>query len=214
MTGWLGNPAPWHLLCGDNTPASPPSPAVPLPHPSPCPSEPSPSKAVAVPPTSARALGGSLFRGHKAPLILCSAPSHVTGGRAALAGSSRRSPTRRWVSPPLPLFPQPRTGRRALRCPGRPAAPVAGGGAGSRICLPPSHPGPARWDSSHPERVAAGAQPPCGAQIFGLGEKKKALCAQLSLCKCLASRAEGPGPPQRDFLGGAHFPSARGFPGL
>lgn len=57
----------------------------------PCPSEPVlPPKAVAGPPTSARALGGSLFRGHKAPLILCWAPSHVT----RWAGRTRERPAR------------------------------------------------------------------------------------------------------------------------
>lgn len=54
-----------------------------------CPAEPPsagrPSRSL---PTSARALGGSLFLGHKAPLILCSAPSHVT----RWAGRARRRP--------------------------------------------------------------------------------------------------------------------------
>lgn len=51
-----------------------------------------------------RALGGSLFRGHKAPLILCSARSHVT----RWAGRALRRPAQpvaaAGVSPPLPLF--------------------------------------------------------------------------------------------------------------
>ena len=85
-SGWLGNWAPWHFLGtrggGDcrGRPLSPPAPP-PSAAPCPAPSAGRPSRSL---PTSARALGGSLFLGHKASLILCSAPSHVTrwAGRA------------------------------------------------------------------------------------------------------------------------------------
>ncbi|KAH0518699.1 Septin-9 [Microtus ochrogaster] len=48
-------------------------------------------RAVLSPPTSLpHTLGGSLFRGHKAPLILCSAPSHVTRWAGRSAPASRQ----------------------------------------------------------------------------------------------------------------------------
>lgn len=93
MTGWWGT----QLLVTDAAPRAavgcrpaPPLSACPLLlcSPGPAPRSPFPrslpAKAIAVPPTSARALGGFLFLRHKAPLILRSAPSHVTrwAGRA------------------------------------------------------------------------------------------------------------------------------------
>lgn len=103
-SGWLGQWASWRSSGTANAPgwgwlpggpllsACPPPPhsrRTPRPAPSCCPAEPHsagrPSRSL---PTSARALGGSLFLGHKAPLILCSAPSHVT----RWAGRERRRP--------------------------------------------------------------------------------------------------------------------------
>lgn len=71
-----------------------------------------------------RALGGSLFLGHKAPLILCSAPSHVTrwAGRGSPASSAARL-SAAGVSP-CSLFSQPRTvGSGAFRWCGCPVGP-------------------------------------------------------------------------------------------
>lgn len=91
---------------------------------------------------------------------------------------------------------------------------MAGGGAGSSGCLPPSHPGPA--GGTAPAR--RGAEGRGSASTRGPGSRspseEKGFVRHSYLCKYLASGAEGRGPPRRDFLGGVSFPFARGFPGL
>lgn len=152
----------------------------------------------AVPPTSAAlwALGGSLFRGHKAPLILCSAPSHVT----RWAGRALRRPAQpvaaAGVSPPLPLFLAASHRRRGASggaaAPGLPEGTATGPRAASPRAPPPAAGGPLRV----PGRGAVGARSPRGAQIFGCGAEERGFVRpQLSLCKYLASSAEWLGPP-------------------
>lgn len=188
----------------------PPPPLLP----SPCPLEPVlRSKSVAVPPTSARALGGSLFRGHKAPLILGWAPSHVT----RWAGHTLRQPAQpdsaAGVSPPLPLFPPASHHLQGgLRCHSVGQPPRWSGG-GTRSSASPGSPARPGGTAPVPGRVAAGARSPRGAQIFGLRvEEKSFVRPQLSLCKYLASRAEWRGPPPAGVSWRSQFPFCKGLP--
>lgn len=131
-----------------------------------------------------RALGGSLFLGHKAPLILCSAPSHVTRWAGRGSGVQRSRLSAAGVSP------------RSLFSGLAPLAPGA-----FRWCGCPLGPrGPWQWGPEPqagrtlrvPGRGAAGAHSPRGDQIFGGGmEEKGFVWPQLSLCKYLAKEASG-----------------------
>lgn len=142
------------------------------------------------------ALGGSLFRGHKAPLILCSARSHVT----RWAGRALRRPAQpvaaAGVSSPLPLFLA--ASHRWLGASGGAAAPgfpegrATGAQSGASPGPLPAAGGPPRV----PGRGVVGARSPRGAQIFGRGAEERGFVRpQLSLCKYLASLAEWLGPP-------------------
>lgn len=132
----------------------------------------------AVPPTSAAlwALGGSLFRGHKAPLILCSAPSHVT----RWAGRALRRPAQpvaaAGVSPPLPLFLAASHRRRGASggaaAPGLPEGTATGPRAASPRAPRPrpadrsASPGEGRWELGlH-----------AGPRFSAAEQKKGALC--------------------------------------
>lgn len=148
-------------------------------------------RSQAVPPTSARALGGSLFRGHKAPLILCSARSHVTRWAGRALRRPAQADSAAGVSPPLPLFLA--TSHRWWGASGGVAVrrPSEGAAAGQERRLPAGGAVPAPRPAGQlrvPGRGAAGARSPRGAQIFGRGAEEKGFVRpQLSLCKYLAS---------------------------
>lgn len=209
--------APWSAAGPQRVSCSPPAPAsLPLPGPSEAvPRRASPCRQPKPLPTSARALGGPLFRDHKAALILCSAPSHVTRG----AGRALRRPAQPFaaagVSAPRPLFP-PASHRwqgapQVARPPGSPQWPGGRAGSSSSLARLGSAPRPA-GQRPGPGRGAAGAWSPRGAQIFGCGvEEKGFVRPQLSLCKYLASTPSGEGLP-RQGVSRDCFPFARGFP--
>lgn len=178
--------APWPAAGPQRVPCSPPAPAsLPLPGPSEAvPRRASPCRQPKPLPTSARALGGPLFRDHKAALILCSAPSHVTRGGGPRAPAASAALRRCWGECSAPFVPPS-------------LAPVAGGPSGGAAARQP--PVARRQGREQQLPGAPGLSPPAGGTAprprerggrslvstrgpdFRLRSRRKGLCAATAI---------------------------------